>query len=171
MNNNRTIWLLFILTLVILGAIKIQGQPLVTPSAPKGILSLEFSANSTSTEAIRKEWSGSIREVFYLNMIIDYFFLLIYGSFFYYASVWLAKQKYTPSKLGIGAAWAGLVAAGFDALENLLMILSISFGARDTQSFITVILASVKFFLIAFSILYILFAVGKGLTKTIVSRS
>jgi len=165
MTNGRIIITLFILTMIMTLVLRIQGDQLVTPSASKGILSLEFSTSASQTSNIRNEWKGPIRQAFYLNIALDYFYLLFYGLFLFFTCTYLSWLKPGGRKIGLYAGIAGLAAAGFDAVEDLLMVISIIFGGNDIVSLTTAICASIKFLLLGIAVLYILISMIYYLAK------
>lgn len=156
MNNSKLIWILFGLTLVMMIVIRLQNEALITVSAPLGILSLEFTGSADQVEFIRSEWVGSIRNSFYINTVLDYIYLIVYGLFLFLASHYLTWLRPGTARIGSMAAMAGLTAAGLDAVENALMFVSIVVGAYSPIAIATVVFAGVKFLLAAFSVFYIL---------------
>lgn len=156
MNNTKIIWILLAMTLVMMIVIRFQNESLITISAPLGIISLEFSNTALKVENIRSEWTGSVRQSFYLNTILDYLYLFFYGLFLYFASSYFSWLRPGTKKIGSLAAKAGIAAAGLDAVENALMVLSVTFGGFDLVALLTTIIASTKFILVAFAVLYVL---------------
>lgn len=167
MTNNRIIWIFFILTMILMITLRFQNQQLVTPSAPKGIISLEFSTSAVQVDHIRSEWSGSVRSSFHLNTILDYFYLFFYGIFLFFTCRYFALLKPGVQKIGMFAALAGLSAAGFDAIENLLMMISIHFGGNDVLAISTAIIASIKFILAALALSYIIVSLFAGMFRKV----
>lgn len=156
MTNIKIIWAFFILTLALMIILRFQNQELVTPAAPLGILSLEFSTSARQINDIRNDWTASVRSAFHLNIILDYFYLLFYGIFLFFTSRYFALLKPGTQKIGMFAALAGLTAAGLDAIENLLMMVSVHFGGFTAVGIATAIIASLKFILSALALLYII---------------
>lgn len=165
MTNIRIIWILFILTMILMIILRFQNMELVTPSAEKGIISLEFSTSAAQVNAIREEWTGGVRSSFHLNTILDYFYLFFYGLFLFFTCRYFALLKPGVQKVGMFAALGGLSAAGFDAIENLLMMISIHFGGNNVVAIFTAIFASFKFLLAALSLLYIIVSLFMGMFR------
>lgn len=127
----------------------------MTRSAPAGILSLEFATTAERAEHIAAEWTGAARKAFYINTVLDYFYLLIYGSFLAFTSYYYAMLRPGTRKAGIYAARAGMAAAFLDGVENLLMVGTVSWKALDAVTVSTTILAAIKFLSAGFALGYI----------------
>lgn len=158
MTNTKIILALLVMTIVLMVSLRIQNQQLITPAAPLGILSLEFSTSASQIDQIRAEWVGETRQAFYVNTALDYFYLLVYGIFLFFTCRYLAILRPGGSRIGVYAALCGLTAAGLDAVENLLMMASIQFGGSNLVATATAVMASTKFFLAALALIYILVA-------------
>lgn len=155
----RTIILILLAgTLVLLLALRFQGAHLITPSAPNGILSLELSHDVNHTAMIASEWVGSIRSSFYINMLLDFIFIIFYGFFLYvncrYIALLIPSWKRLASLLAMGS----LIAMGFDFMENVLMIISVTSFTDQTISFLTRLFAIMKFSLVAGILVFIIIA-------------
>ncbi len=159
MNNSRLIWILFGLTIMMMIIIRFQNEALITVSAPLGILTLEFTGSAEQIELIRSEWSGAIRQSFYINTVLDYLYLIVYGLFLFFASNYMSWLRPGTAMMGKLAARAGVTAACLDAVENGLMFISIVVGGYDVVGIATVVVAAAKFLLAALSVCYILVSV------------
>lgn len=155
MKIGNIILILFIGTVVMMVALRFQGQQLITPYAPNGILSLELSHKADQTARIVSEWVGSIRSSFYINIILDFIFIIFYGFFLYvncrYIALLVPSWKRLASLLAIGI----LIAMGLDVIENLLMITSVTMFTDPIISFLTRLFAILKFSLVASVIVFI----------------
>lgn len=144
--------------MVLLVALRFQGAQLITPSAPNGIISLELSHDANHTALIASEWVGSIRNAFYINMLLDFIFIIFYGFFLYvncrYIALLIPSWKRLASLLAIGS----LIAMGFDVMENVLMIISVTTFTDQTISFLTRLFAILKFSLVAGGLVFIIVA-------------
>ena len=156
MKIQNIILILFVGAVVLLVALRFQGQHLITHSAPNGILSLELSHDADHTARIGSEWVGSIRSSFYINMLLDFIFIIFYGFSLYvncrYIALIIPSWKRIASFMAIGS----LIAMGFDVMENLLMIVSVTTTTNQTISFFTRLFAILKFSLVAASLVFII---------------
>ncbi|HRP44994.1 MAG TPA: hypothetical protein PLU27_09520 [Ginsengibacter sp.] len=158
MIRSRTILWLLVATLILMITINIQNKLLISPSAPSGIISLELSNTAPQVKEIAREWAGEKMIAFYINMALDYFYLLFYGTFLYLACRYFALRHISFRKTGIYASVAGLTAAGLDAIENGLMLIHINFSPSDFLAVMTSAIATTKFILAAFAVLFLLYA-------------
>ncbi|MCO6497263.1 MAG: hypothetical protein J5I50_06330 [Chitinophagaceae bacterium] len=167
MVSSRTILLLLAGALIMMVALRFQGQSLVTPSAPSGILSLEFSKTAADVEKISNEWSGDKRFAFYLNTVLDYFYLLFYGVFLFFAARFFAARSKQFQKFGNYAAIAGITAAALDAIENALMLFNVTIQPVDFIAKLTSTIATTKFLLAGVAVAYVLImAIASLFTKS-----
>lgn len=145
-------------TIILMASLRFQGAMLITPAAPNGILSLEFSHDADHTAQIASEWVGSIRNAFYINMLLDFFFIIFYGSFFYVTCWYIALLFPSWKRIAISLANAIIFATAFDVIENLLMIYSIKGNSGQATSLLTTLFATLKFLIVAACLLFIIFA-------------
>ena len=129
--------------------------PLRGEAAPWGIVSFEVAGTPHRALAILLEWkSKSALGHAKLSLIIDFVYLLIYGLFFSMLAIWVAKRLDEQS-WGARAAWAATLAAGFDILENGVLLFEV---ARVTSSApypqLALAFAGAKFALLGLSVLY-----------------
>jgi hypothetical protein len=111
---------LLVWTIVLFAVFQMLNSPLVTSSAPAGIVSHQFSWTPEKAQAILSSWNGRASLFAAFGLGLDYLFmpsyaltialgaLLVAGRY----SVWLAR-------LGTWVAYGVFTAAVFDALENL----------------------------------------------------
>ena len=137
-------------------ALRFQGHQLITPTAPNGILSLELSHDVDHTAGIVSEWTGPKRISFYLNILLDFIFIIFYGFFLYancqYIALLIPSWKRIASFLAIGS----LIAMGFDVMENVLMIISVTMFTDPTISLFTRLFAILKFSLVIAALVFII---------------
>ena len=152
------ILVLFAGTIVAMLSLRFQGTMLITPSAPNGILSLEFSHDAAHTARIASEWVGFTQNAFYTNMFLDFIFIIFYGFFLYVTCRYIALLFPSWKHLATFLANGSIAAMAFDVLENILMINSIVGHADQTTSFLTTLFAILKFSFVLASLLFIIFA-------------
>jgi len=154
----RTILLILLSgTILAMFALRYQGQTLITATAPYGIISLEFSHNVQHTISIAEAWSGALRSAFYTNMVLDFFFILFYGFFFYLSCRYIGLLFPSRKKVAEFFAKASIAAMILDTLENLQMINSIANHPYTITSFLTAVFAAIKFIIVVVVLSFILF--------------
>lgn len=158
MKIRNLILILFLGVVLFMLALRFQGQHLITPSAPNGILSLELSHNADQTAMIASEWVGSIRISFYLNMLLDFIFIIFYGLFLYTSCRYISLLNPTWKRLAAIMAAASLTAMSFDVIENVLMVTSVTMATDPTITFLTQLFAILKFSLVAGVLVFIIIA-------------
>jgi hypothetical protein len=93
-----------------------------------GVIAFELAGSSGRAQEIVTEWGSSGRSAAQLSLVFDYGYLIGYGLFLAGACSAVAERfrelgAARLASLGIVLAWAGLAAAGFDALENANLLL------------------------------------------------
>jgi hypothetical protein len=135
-----------------------------------GIVPFELSGGQDRAEEILSEWGeegqGAARE----SLWIDFGFLLAYGTFLTLALVSvrdLARERGWRRLAAVGgvAVAFGAVGAGFDALENICLLLTLG-GAGSAFPVLATIFAACKFTLVGAAIAYI----AAGLTMRLARR-
>ena len=158
MINIRIIIFLLVGTLLLFLLLRFQGNNLVTPYSPKGIVSLELAGNEPATTTIISGWQNdgrghSLRN----NLLIDFLFIPFYVMLFYTLCGSISvRLDSIAAKLGVLLAFFILIGGAFDVLENLLMMLAYlgiynTLTVKATYSF-----AILKFILISLSIIYVI---------------
>lgn len=134
------------------------------------ILGFEFAGSQEQAAAVMAEWGGSGRHYARLSLWIDYGFMLSYGSFFALAALatrdfarenrmrWLAAA-------GAVAPIAAISAAGFDAIENAFLLLTLGGHGGSFAPPIATLCASLKFSLIALAIFYVIWGLACRLLR------
>ncbi|TVR66878.1 MAG: hypothetical protein EA420_01245 [Candidatus Competibacteraceae bacterium] len=101
------------------------NQPLETPAAPLGILSLQFAGGSAAAAEILNSWGETERLYAAFNLGFDYLYLACYALFLSLSCAALARARRhdTPgfATAGFLLAWAMFAAAGFDMVENVAL--------------------------------------------------
>jgi hypothetical protein len=129
----------FVLALVTMGAL--------WPPSPGNIVDFEL-AGDDGVQAYLDAWTGADGMRAALAIVADLPFLVAYGLGA--ALILDAVARWTPGERGrflARGAWVPIVAAGFDLLENLCLLVVIS-GRPDTWPDLAASFASVKFVLI-----------------------
>jgi hypothetical protein len=129
--------------------------PLQGEAAPWGIVSFELAGAPQQALAILLEWkSKSALGHAKLSLIIDFVYLLIYGGFFSMLAISVGNRL-REETWSVRAAWAATLAAGFDVLENGVLLFEV---ARVTSPApypqLALTFAGAKFGLLGVSALY-----------------
>jgi hypothetical protein len=155
-------WLLFIFTLVVMVTINYIGRPLVTPSAPYGIVSFELAGTTRQAQAILDSWDTQARLHASFSLGYDYLFMGLYSTTIALACVWgsqvLRSSRRRGAALGIALGWGLWLAAALDGLENIALGLILFSGPADPWPLIAQVCAILKFTLIFLGLIYAFFA-------------
>lgn len=135
-----------------------------------GMVTFELSGSQGRADEVLAEWGDDGRDAAREQLWIDYAFMLAYGTFLGLAGAAvrdLCRRRDLHRLAGLGnvAIWFGPLAAGFDALENACLLLTVG-GGGAAFPFLATIFAACKFALLAAAIAYLL----TGLTAALGSR-
>ena len=141
-------------------ALSMIGAPLITSAAPRGIVSFEFAGTAETAARMLDSWSPRVREQAMLSLGLDYLYLGVYPAWLALACTRIARRG-TPvlARIGRALAWAVLLAAPLDAVENGALIRSVASGASDAMARLAWICAAPKFALVFAGLLYVLVGV------------
>jgi hypothetical protein len=129
-----------------------------------GIVPFELSGGQERADEILAEWGEEGQDAARESLWIDFGFLVAYGTFLTLALAAtrdLARDRGWRRLGAIGAVAVcfGALAAGFDLLENVCLLLTLD-GAGAALPVLATIFASLKFALLAAAIAYL--AVGQA---------
>ena len=150
-------------------AIAATNQPLQNDVAPLGIISLQVSGTPPRAVAILDSWGETERIYAAFNLGLDYLYLFCYSVFLSLICAHLARAQQCSSQrlstAGVSLAWALLVAAVFDMVENyaLLQLLSGQIGAQGVQ--LAAICAILKFGIVLAGFAYITISLFRKLVN------
>ena len=157
MTNIRIILFLLTGTVFFFLVLRFQGQQLLTPASPAGIVSFELAGKENETTQMLEAWKqhsaiGSVR----MNILIDFLFIPFYALLFYTLCGSISVRHHgKAASLGVLLAFFSLIAALFDVLENLLMLLATYGYYHSFTTLLTAFFAAAKFSLLALSLLYV----------------
>jgi hypothetical protein len=131
-----------------------------------GMVTFELTGGQERADEILSEWGDDGRDAARDQLWIDYGFMLAYGIFLGLAAASvrdLCRKRGLRRLAAIGAVaiWLGPLAAGFDAIENACLLLTVG-GAGAAFPLLATIFASCKFILLVGAIGYLLVG-GAGL--------
>ena len=122
------------LTLLCGAGLQALGAALVTPEAPRGIVSFELAGDVATAERMLGSWDAQARVRAGLSLGADYLFLFLYALAIGLGCALLgdALGARSPGAAALGAvlAWGQLAAAVLDAAENLALI-QLLLGSRE----------------------------------------
>jgi hypothetical protein len=129
-----------------------------------GIVSFELSGSQERAEEILAEWGEDGRDAARDQLWIDYGFMLAYGAFLGLAADAVRDRCRRRgldrlARAGRLGVWLGPLAAGFDALENACLLLTLG-GAGAAFPLLATAFAACKFALLAAALAYLLAGVG-----------
>lgn len=148
-----------IATVILLLAMSPADERMQDTGGP-GIVPFELTGGQERADEILAEWGEKGRDAARESLWIDFAFLLAYGAFLTLALAAtrdLARARGWRRLAAIGGAIVsfGALAAGFDALENACLLLTID-GAGAAFPLLATIFAGCKFILLAIAIAYLL---------------
>ncbi len=152
-------------TAICFGWLRWQGASLFTAQSKGGIVDLEMADTPEKLQYLMDIWN---KQVAVNNIYIDFLFIPCYAFFLAVGCQYMAEKVIRPSY----QIWANrlvkllAVAALFDVVENILMLLSIAGNYTSETLLLTRIIASSKFLLVGLSILYILLGLFSTLLPT-----
>ena len=130
----RAFVVLFVLTIIAMAAEQITGAPLRTDAAPFGIVSFELAGSLPVAQQIIESWGAAGRVYAGLNLGLDFLFIAVYASCISLGCVIiarnLARQSALFASIGVVLAWALLIAALLDCIENYALI-SLLLGSQQ----------------------------------------
>ncbi len=135
------------------------------------ILGFEFAGSEQKAAQIMAEWGDSGRDYARWSLWVDFGFMLTYGAFFALAAI--ATRDFARENslrrlaaVGIAAPIAAAAAAGFDAGENVFLLLTLGGHGGSFGPPIATACASLKFLLIAFAIVYVLWGLAARFARS-----
>jgi hypothetical protein len=148
-----------IATVVLLLAMSPAENRMMDTGGP-GMVPFELTGGGDRADEILAEWGEAGQDAAREQLWIDFGFLLAYGSFLTFALTAtrdLARVRNWRRLAAIGAvvAYFGVLAAGFDALENTCLLLTLG-GAGAAFPLMATIFAACKFTLLAAAIAYLI---------------
>ena len=124
--QKRAFWVLFVVTIVVMATLQVLDTPLKNEVAASGIVSFEFAGDLSHAQKMVESWGRKGRIAAGVSLGLDYLFLLTYAGSIGMGCVLVArsvsKRARQLSSVGVLLAWALLVAALLDAVENYALI-------------------------------------------------
>jgi hypothetical protein len=157
-----------IATVVLLLAMSPADQRMQDTGGP-GIVPFELAGSQDRADEILAEWGEKGQDAARESLWIDFVFLLAYGTFLTLAVAAvrdMARERGWKRLGAIGGVvvFFGALVAGFDALENICLLLTLD-GAGAAFPLLATIFASCKFILLAATIAYLIVGLATRLRK------
>jgi hypothetical protein len=122
-----------------------------------GIVGFELAGSADKADRIRADWGDEGRDAALLSLLVDYPYLLAYGTFGILA---VSAVRDRLPRFGAIALGAAVLAPASDAVENAFLLVSLS---GDTWAALPgTVFALLKFAAIVVSLLYVLTALLNG---------
>lgn len=125
------------------------------------ILDFEFAGSRSHAEQIMAEWGVKGRGAARLSLLLDYGYMLSYGPFFALAGFAVRDTAQAQGWRRLAAVggvvpFMALVAATFDASENVALLLTLAGNGGSFAPPFAAVCSAIKFTLVATAILYVL---------------
>jgi hypothetical protein len=166
----RFFWPLLGLTILLMIVFSVTGASLATEAAPYGVVSFELAGSEANAREILKSWDADsqLRAAFGLGL--DYVFMVVYASTIAFGcgiiSNLLQRKSWPLAKWGNLLAWAVILAALLDVVENIALTIIIFGAVASPWPEIARWCAIFKFSLIFIGIVYVIY----GAVVTLVER-
>jgi hypothetical protein len=161
---------LLVWTLGLMAVMQVINRPLLTEIAPSGIVSFELAGTPERARQILSSWyvhydptsgcslaSAPLYAAFSLGL--DYLFMPSYAlAIALGVLLGAGRQRSTFASLGAWLGWGALVAALFDAVENLALWRELTGASLSAWPQVAAICAGLKFALILLGLGYALLA-------------
>jgi hypothetical protein len=123
------------------------------------ILDFEFADTHARAAQIVAEWGPNGRSAAHLSLLLDYGYMLSYGLFFALAGFAVrdtarGRGWRRPAAIGAIVPFFALAAAGFDASENVALLLTLAGHGGSFAPPFAAVCSAIKFTLISIAILY-----------------
>jgi hypothetical protein len=158
-SNQRTVFIVLLAaTLVLMVLMNAIGAPLITETAPSGIISYELAGSLQNAREIIASWDEPARIRAAFSLGLDFLFLAVYSTTIglgcLLAGNVLSRRSWPLVALSVPLAWGQWLAALADALENTGLTL-ILFGSQTGYlALVTRWSAIIKFALIFAGLIY-----------------
>ncbi len=134
-----------------------------------GMVPFELTGGQDRADEVLTEWGEDGQDAAREQLWIDFAFLLAYGSFLTFAlsairDLARGRNWHRLATIGGVVAYFGALGAGFDALENVCLLLTLG-GAGAAFPLLATIFAVCKFTLLTVAIAYLLAGLAMWITN------
>jgi hypothetical protein len=159
MTRRNTLWVLGVLMValfVVLASLDVRMRDAGGP----GIVGFEFAGSEERAAEIVSDWGKDGQDAARLSLWIDYPYLIVYGAFLTLAVAAIRDLSVQRGWRRLAIAGAIVVflpaaGAGFDALEDVSLLIALDGNGGDTAPLLAAIFASAKFLLTGAAVLYV----------------
>jgi hypothetical protein len=140
------------------------------PNGTPGIVAFEFVRNADRAARFLAEWGAGGRDTARLSLIVDYGFMVSYGTFVTLAGLATRDFGREHDRRALASAgrvvpWFAAAAAVFDAGENAFLLLTVGGNGGSAAPVLATVCASVKWVLIVVAVGYVLWGLGARLLR------
>ena len=167
----RFFWPLLGLTVLLIFVFAVSGAALTTKAAPYGVVSFELAGSVENAQKILTSWDADaqIRAAFGLGL--DFLFMVLYAITIAFgcgmAARVLQRRNWPLARWGNLLAWAVILAALLDVIENLALTIVLFGNITSPWPEIARWCAIPKFVLIFIGIVYVLYGAVVALVERI----
>lgn len=160
MTRKRALIASAVATLVI-GAVLAVLDNRMTDAGGPGIVGFEFAGSQDRAAEIRTDWGQDGTDAARASLWIDYAYILAYGTFLVLAAsatrdLAQRRGRRRMAALGTAVIFCAFAGAGFDAIEDVGLLLALDGNGGDFAPRLGQVCASLKFGLLAATIAYLL---------------
>jgi hypothetical protein len=141
----------------------VLNRPLKTAVAPRGIVSLQLAGTAGRAREVIDSWDDAASRSARHGVWLDYLYLVSYAAALVLGCVWAARQLAGASvwmaAIGPILAWLVVLAAVFDAIENLALLVQLSRAPGAFWAALSWVCAWAKFLLAGLGVVYVLSAI------------
>lgn len=151
-------------SLILIFVLRWQGEELVTPLTPSGILALEFASTPEKLTTILSIWN---KEAVQKNILIDFLFVIAYTWFFILGvakSIGQWNNRFM-QQFGATGIRMAFLAGILDITENILMLQSIHGHYSVSSLQLTWYCAAIKFGIVIILLLFMIMTAVNRLFK------
>lgn len=160
MTRGRGLWAFGIAAVVLFVLLGVADREMQDAGGP-GIVPFELAWSSERAAEILAEWGEEGQDAARLSLWLDFPFLVAYAGFLTLAVLAVrdaasARHRFGYARIGSPVATLPVVAAAFDAVENVNLLLVLDGDADTAAPAIAAAFATAKFAALALTVLYLL---------------
>jgi hypothetical protein len=152
----------------------VYSRRLWTTAAPAGIVSLELAGTEARAGAIVASWDDGGRNAAISGLWLDFLYLLSYATTLVLGCAWSARHigRWSEglSSLGWHLAWLTVLAAIFDAVENVALLVQLYKKPRTPWPAVAFLCASAKFALLIVVVVFVFVGVVSWVANDWIDR-
>jgi hypothetical protein len=143
---------------IIMGVV---GDKLNTPAAPNGIVSFELAGSTQKARTILDSWDAQVRVYAGFIQGLDFLYLCVYSTTIALGCLLAGEVIYSRhwplAGLSKPLAWGLWLAAAFDAIENVALVILLFGSIQAPWPQVAVACAVLKFGLLILGLVYLLY--------------